>query len=78
MSLNLFLRLLELQAEDPQLVGQVSSVFADGTAIVTLPGGGQMRVRNPLASAIGAHVYLKGGAITASAPAIDVIEVFVG
>lgn len=74
---SLYLGLAELLATDPVLAGVIDTVFADGTATVTLPGGGQMRVRNPLGLAASAHVYLQGGAITGGAPAFDVIEVFI-
>lgn len=74
---SLYLGMAELLASDPMLFGVIADVFADGTATVTLAGGGQMRVRNPLGMAAAAHVYLQGGAITGEAPAFDVIEVFV-
>lgn len=77
MTASLYLGMAELLAPDPLLAGVVAAVFADGTATVTLPGGGQMRVRNPLGSIAGAHVYLQRGAITGAAPAFDVIEVFI-
>lgn len=77
MTASLYLGLADLLATDPLLFGVVSDVFPDGTAAVTLPGGGQMRVRNPLGLAAAAHVFLQGGAITSSAPAFDIIEVFI-
>jgi len=77
MTASLFLGMAELLASDPLLAGVVAAVFVDGTATVTLPGGGQMRVRNPLGSAVGEHVYLQRGAITGAAPVFDVIEVFI-
>ncbi|MGJ7605493.1 hypothetical protein ACSFA7_14235 [Variovorax sp. LT1R20] len=77
MTASLYLGMAELLATDPLLFGVVSDVFPDGTATVSLPGGGQMRVRNPLGLASAATVYLQGGAITGSAPAFDVIEVFI-
>jgi hypothetical protein len=39
----------ELPTPDP-ILGGVVAAFADGTATATLPGGGQMRMRNPLGS----------------------------
>jgi hypothetical protein len=77
MSISLFLQLEQLRQTDPLLSGVVAQVHADGTATVTLPGAGQMRVRNPLASAQGAFVYLQGGAISGAAPALEVIDVFI-
>lgn len=77
MTASLFLGLAEVLGTDPLLYGVVASVFPDGTATVTLAGGGQMRVRNPLGLAAAAHVYVQGGAITGEAPAFDVIEVFI-
>ncbi len=74
---SIYLGLAELLDTDPLMAGVIVLVSPDGTATVTLAGGGQMRVRNPLGLAIEAHVYLQGGAITGAAPAIDVIEVFI-
>jgi hypothetical protein len=77
MSVSLFLQFEAMQPPNPLLVGIVALVHSDGTATVTLPGGGQMRVRNPLGSEVDAHVYLQGGAITGTAPALEVIQVLV-
>lgn len=77
MSIALFLQFEQLQQPDPLLSGVIALVFPDGTATVSLPGGGQMRVRNPLANQAGDHVYLQGGTITGAAPALEVIEVFI-
>ena len=74
---SIYLGLADLVDIDPVLVGVVADAFPDGTATVTLAGGGQMRVRNPLGLASAAHVYLQGGAITGAAPGFDVIEVFI-
>jgi len=74
---SIYLGLADLVDTDPLLVGVVADMFPDGTATVTLAGGGQMRVRNPLGLASAANVYVQGGAITGGAPAIEVIEVFI-
>ena len=68
MTTNLYTRLLALLPDAPQLTATVSIAHADGTATVTFPGGGVMRVRNPLKQAQGAHVYVQGDAITGDAP----------
>lgn len=71
MSTNLYKRLKALLPDDPVMTGQISAVFADGTAQIALEGGaGQLRARNPLGAASGARVYVQGGAITGNAPAM--------
>lgn len=68
MSTNLYKRLLSLLPEDPVQSGTVAAAYADGTALVTLDGGGgQLRVRNPLGRAVAAKVYVKAGEITGDA-----------
>lgn len=76
MTTNLFRRLLDLiPGPAPLLVGTVSDTFADGTAQVELPGGGTLRVRNPLASAAADRVFVQGDAITGPAPDLDLVEI---
>lgn len=74
MSTNLYKRLLSLLPDDPVQTGAVAAVYADGTAVVTLDGGGgQLRVRNPLGKALGAKVYVKAGEVTGDAPALPYV-----
>lgn len=74
MSMNLYKRLKSLLPDAPVMTGQVGSVFADGTALVALDGGGgQLRVRNPLGTESGARVYVQGGAVTGPAPAMPYV-----
>lgn len=74
MSTNLYKRLKALLPEAPVMTGQISAVFADGTAQITLEGGaGQLRVRNPLGTANGVRVYVQGGAVTGHAPAMPYV-----
>lgn len=69
MSTNLYKRLLSLLPEDPVQSGTVAAAYADGTALVTLDGGGgQLRVRNPLGMTAAQKVYVKAGEITGQAP----------
>lgn len=69
MSTNLYKRLLSLLPDDPVQSGTVSLAYSDGTALVTLDGGGgQLRVRNPLGMAAAQKVYVKAGEITGQAP----------
>ncbi|KUF37924.1 hypothetical protein AS359_04205 [Comamonas kerstersii] len=69
MSTNLYKRLLSLLPDEPVQSGTVSLVYSDGTALVTLDGGGgQLRVRNPLGIAAAQKVYVKAGEITGQAP----------
>lgn len=74
MSTNLYKRLLSLLPDDPVQSGSVSLVYSDGTALVTLDGGGgQLRVRNPLGRAVAAKVYVKAGEITGDAPVLPYV-----
>lgn len=74
MSTNLYKRLKALLPEAPVMTGQISAVFADGTAQITLEGGaGQLRVRNPLGAANGVRVYVQGGAVTGHAPVMPYV-----
>lgn len=69
MSTNLYKRLLSLLPEDTVQSGSVSLAYSDGTALVTLDGGGgQLRVRNPLGMTAAQKVYVKAGEITGQAP----------
>ncbi len=73
MTTNLFRRIAGLLpgvmgSGAPLLVGTVTTVHSDGTATVTLPGGGITRVRNPLGSVTDDRVFLQGSAITGDAP----------
>lgn len=74
MSTNLYKRLLSLLPDDPVQSGTVAAAYADGTALVTLDGGGgQLRVRNPLGRAVAAKVYVKVGEITGDAPVLPYV-----
>lgn len=75
MSGNLFKRLTELLPSEPLWVADVSMLHGDGTVTVTLMGGGQLRVRDPLGSAEGARVYVQAGAITGPAPDLPFGEI---
>ncbi|MCS4509125.1 hypothetical protein [Xylophilus ampelinus] len=75
MSATLFRRLVELLPSDPQLFATVEAVHSDGTATVVLPGGGRLRVRNPLELTAAATVYVQGGAITGDAPNLPLVEI---
>jgi len=74
---NLFLRLQGMLAADPVLLGTVVDVHGDGTATVEVQGGGQLRLRNPLALALNARVFFEGSAITGAAQELPlfVIEI---
>jgi len=71
---NIFRRLVELLPDDPLLLGTVTAKNSDGTATITLPGGGVQRVRDRLGSAPGTRVFIQGGAVTGPAPALPYSE----
>lgn len=72
---NLFQELIDLLPKTPLLVGTVAAVHSDGTATVTLLGGGQVRVRGN--RTVGTQVFVKDGVIDTDAPVLPyaVIEV---
>lgn len=73
MSTALYTRLLELLPSAPVLTATVAVAYGDGTALVTLPGGAQARVRNPLNHGAGDAVYLQDGAVIGDAPNLPVV-----
>lgn len=73
MSTTLYTRLLELLPSAPVLTATVAAAYTDGTVLVTLPGGAQARVRNPLSHGAGDAVYLQDGAVIGDAPALPVV-----
>lgn len=75
MSTTLYTRLMELLPSAPVLSTTVDAVYGDGTALVTLPGGAQLRVRNPLGAALGDAVYVQDGAVIGQAPALPVVVI---
>ena len=72
-SAALFKRLQALLPDAPVLTGEVIEVYADGTALIALPGGGRQRVRNPLGHVAQDQVYLQGGAVIGDAPALPYV-----
>lgn len=72
---NLFKRLQQLLPSDPVLTGTVTAVDFGGMATVELPGGGQLRVRNPLGHELGNAVYVQGQAITGDAPQLPYVRI---
>lgn len=72
---NIYRQLLDLLPQSPLLVGTVAANHADGTATLTMPGGGQMRVRG--SGTVGTQVFVKDGVIETEAPEMTagVIEV---
>ena len=73
MSTTLYTRLMELLPSQPVLTATVSTIYLDESALVTLPGGAQARVRNPLAAGQGDVVYVQDGAVIGQAPALPVV-----
>ena len=73
MSTTLYTRLMELLPSQPVLTATVSTVYLDETALVTMPGGAQARVRNPLAAGQGDVVYVQDGAVIGQAPELPVV-----
>lgn len=70
MSTTLYTRLMELLPSQPVLTATVSTVYLDETALVTMPGGAQARVRNPLGASAGDAVFVQDGAVIGEAPAL--------
>ena len=75
MSTTLYTRLMELLPSAPVLTATITTMYLDETALVTLPGGAQLRVRNPLGAGQGDSVYVQGGAVIGQAPALPVVVI---
>jgi hypothetical protein len=74
MSLRFLSKLRERLAAPPELVGTVTQVYGDGTALVALVDGtGSLRVRNPQSYGMNARVFVQDGLITSDAPALPFI-----
>lgn len=73
MSTNLYTRLLSLLPQAPVMTATVTALHADGTASVELPGGGQLRVRNPFNAEQGASVFVQDGAVVGDAPSLPLV-----
>lgn len=73
MQTNVYRALLELLPQDPLLVGTVTEINADGTATVELPGGGTLRARG--VAEVGDRVFVRGGVIDSTAPALTVLAI---
>ena len=74
-STNLYLRLRALLPEAPVLSGTLTMAHDDGTATVTMPDGGSLRVRNPVLAAVSAPVYVQGDAIIDTAPDLPYVHI---
>lgn len=61
-----------LLSPDPLLVATVAAHHSDGTSTVTLPGGGQLRVRGQDV-AVGEAAFVRGGEIRGPAPTVTVV-----
>jgi len=70
---NLFKRLQQLLPDEPVLSGAVSVAYDDGTALIDMPGGGQLRVRNPFGHQPGSRVYIQAQVITGDAPQLPYV-----
>ena len=75
MSTTLYTRLMELLPSAPVLTATITTLYLDETALVTLPGGAQLRVRNPLGAGPGDAVYVQDGAVIGQAPALPVVVI---
>ncbi len=75
MSTNIYRRLLNLLPAQPLLVGQITGIYPDGTAQVTLLGGaGEVRTLNAPGLAQGDRCFVRGDSIIGSAPALPYEE----
>lgn len=74
MSTDVYLRLRNLLPDQPLLVGTISEARVDYTALVTLPDGGILIVRNPTKLLAGARVFIQDGGIQGEAPTLDYEE----
>lgn len=82
MTTNLYRHLTDLMPgvaglTAPTVAGTVTVVHDDGTATVTLPGGGFVRVRNPDGKTVTASVFVQSGAIVGDAPDLTPVSIFI-
>jgi hypothetical protein len=70
---NQWAKFSRLLPGDPLLVGEATTVHADGTVTVTLIGGGTVRVRGEATE--GQMVYVRGGRIEGEAPQLTAYEI---
>lgn len=70
---NLYKRLRQLLPDEPVLTGEVSAAYSDGTALIDMPGNGQLRVRNPFGHQAGSRVYVQAQVITGDAPQLPYV-----
>ena len=74
-TINLFLRLKELQPDPPIVTGAVSADMGAGMVRVDMDSGGVLLVRNPLDIAVGQSVFVQNGAITGEAPTLPYMRI---
>lgn len=70
---NNWSRFKRLLPSDPLLVGTIEQTYPDGSATITLLGGGSMRVRGT--GSAGQKVYVRGGMIEGQAPSMTQVEI---
>lgn len=70
MSTNAYARLRRLLPSEPVQVAAVVS-SASGSSTVQLPGGAQLVMRGE--AAVGAQVFIRGGAIEGPAPSLPLV-----
>jgi hypothetical protein len=73
-STALFLRLRELTAGPPLLVGEVVTINGDGTSTITLPTGGEIRARGTSVS-VGNNAFVRNGVIEGAAPSLSTVTI---
>lgn len=74
--MNLWKKLIDLLPGSPLLVATVTSHESDGTSIVTLPGGGTLKVRGQ-SVAVNSKAFIKDNQIQGAAPnlTVELIEI---
>ncbi len=74
-TMNLFLRLKELQPAQPVVTGTLNADLGGGMVRVAMDSGGTLYVHNPLGIAIGKAVFVQDGAITGEAPTLTYVRI---
>jgi hypothetical protein len=70
---NTWSRFKKLLPSDPLLIGNIEQIYTDGSATITLIGGGSMRVRGT--GTTGQTVYVRQGMIEGQAPSLPQLEI---
>ena len=74
MSTEIYRRLRELLPDQPVMIGTVSAVYPNKTALIELLGGGFAVAANPIGAQQSARVFVRDDLIVSEAPNLPIEE----